>query len=67
MQLGLGGDGDAEGRLVEQERAAAQVEPLGEDHLLLAEVDLAQCGESPARKLFWRDRRPELYGEWLRG
>ena len=37
----------------------------GEDDLLLVDVDLARCLESPARKLFWRDRRPELYGAWL--
>ena len=37
----------------------------GEDDLLLVDLDLARCGESHARKLFWRDRRPELYGPWL--
>ena len=37
----------------------------GEDDLLVVDVDLARCQESPARKLFWRDRRPELYREWL--
>jgi N-carbamoylputrescine amidase len=38
---------------------------LSED-LVLADVDLAQCATSPARTLFWQDRRPELYGDWLR-
>ncbi|MEE8477639.1 MAG: nitrilase-related carbon-nitrogen hydrolase [Gemmatimonadales bacterium] len=37
----------------------------GEDELLVVDVELARCQESPARKLFWRDRRPELYREWL--
>jgi N-carbamoylputrescine amidase len=39
--------------------------PLGEDHILYADIDLAEVAESHARKLFLRDRRPELYGEWL--
>jgi N-carbamoylputrescine amidase len=37
----------------------------GEDDLLLVDMDLARCQESHAHKLFWRDRRPELYGPWL--
>ncbi|UCG32551.1 MAG: hypothetical protein JSU68_12910 [Phycisphaerales bacterium] len=37
----------------------------GQDELLLAECDLNLCAESPARRMFWRDRRPELYGSWL--
>ena len=37
---------------------------LAED-LVLADIDLGACAESPARKLFWRDRRPELYTDWL--
>jgi len=36
----------------------------GED-LLLADLDLAACATSTARRLFWRHRRPELYGGWL--
>ena len=39
--------------------------PLGEDRLLVADVDLATNATSPARKLFLRHRRPELYGPWL--
>ena len=39
----------------------------GADDLLLVDIDLARCGESHARQLFWRDRRPELYGDWLSG
>jgi N-carbamoylputrescine amidase len=39
--------------------------PQGEDHILLADIDLAEAAESHARKLFLRDRRPELYADWL--
>jgi N-carbamoylputrescine amidase len=36
-----------------------------DDDLVLADLDLSQCATSHARTLFWRDRRPELYGDWL--
>ena len=36
--------------------------PLGADHLLVADVDLAANAKSHARRLFLRHRRPELYG-----
>jgi len=36
-----------------------------EEDLVVAEVDTRQCDVSPARRLFWRDRRPELYAGWL--
>ncbi|HXV87157.1 MAG TPA: nitrilase-related carbon-nitrogen hydrolase [Gemmatimonadales bacterium] len=36
-----------------------------EDDLVVADVNLAQCAQSTARRLFWRDRRPELYRDWL--
>ena len=39
--------------------------PGQEDHLLLTDLDLEQLGACHARQLFLRDRRPELYGEWL--
>jgi N-carbamoylputrescine amidase len=39
--------------------------PEGEDHILYADIDLAEVGASHARKLFLRDRRPELYADWL--
>ncbi len=39
--------------------------PLGEDHILVTDLDLSEVAESHARKLFLRDRRPELYGDWL--
>lgn len=39
--------------------------PRGEEHLLLADLDPADARESHARRLFLRDRRPELYPAWL--
>lgn len=33
----------------------------------LADLDLASCDRSTARRFFWRDRRPELYAGWLSG
>jgi predicted amidohydrolase len=39
--------------------------PQGEDHILYADIELAHVACSHARKLFLRDRRPELYGAWL--
>jgi N-carbamoylputrescine amidase len=38
---------------------------LGTDEILYADVDFAQNARSNARRLFLRDRRPELYGAWL--
>ena len=38
---------------------------LGTDEILYADVDVAQNAASNARRLFLRDRRPELYGVWL--
>ena len=35
------------------------------DDLVVVDVDLSQCSSSQARTLFWRDRRPELYRDWL--
>jgi len=37
----------------------------GTDEILICDLDLAQVPASPARTLFLRDRRPELYGDWL--
>lgn len=39
--------------------------PAGEDDLVVTEVDPGRCADSTARRLFWRDRRPDLYGDWL--
>jgi N-carbamoylputrescine amidase len=36
-----------------------------EEDLVLADLDLKKAARSTARRLFWRDRRPELYGRWL--
>jgi len=37
----------------------------GTDEILFCDVDLADAARSHGRQLFLRDRRPELYGEWL--
>jgi N-carbamoylputrescine amidase len=39
--------------------------PAMEETILYADLDLEAVVESHARKLFLRDRRPELYGDWL--
>jgi beta-ureidopropionase len=49
---------DPEGRVI------ARGKSLEED-LVLADLDLSLCASSTARRLFWRDRRPELYRGWL--
>jgi len=49
---------DPEGRVV------ARGKSLEED-LVIADLDLEACKTSTARRLFWRDRRPELYRGWL--
>ena len=38
-----------------------------EETVLTVELDLAEAARSHARRLFLRDRRPELYGAWLGG
>ena len=48
---------DPEGRVI------ARGKSLEED-LVIADLDLALCATSTARRLFWRDRRPELYRDW---
>ena len=39
--------------------------PQSEDHILFADIELGDVAQSHARKLFLRDRRPELYADWL--
>ena len=39
--------------------------PEGQDAILYSDVDLSSAERSHARRLFLRDRRPELYGEWI--
>ena len=36
------------------------------EEILLCDIDLDEARRSHARKLFLYDRRPELYGEWLK-
>lgn len=49
---------DPEGRVLARGRAL-------EEDLVIADLDLAACGASTARRLFLRHRRPELYRDWL--
>ncbi len=49
---------DPEGRVLARGKAM-------EEDLVIVDVDLGQCERSTARRLFWRDRRPELYRRWL--
>ena len=39
---------------------------LGDDDIVMANLDLGQVGESHARQLFLRHRRPDLYADWIR-
>ena len=39
--------------------------PQGSDYILHADLDLDEVASSHAQKLFLRDRRPELYADWL--
>ena len=50
---------DPEGRIVAKGARLA-------DDLIIADIETAKVQGSTARRLFWRDRRPELYGEWLK-
>jgi beta-ureidopropionase len=49
---------DPEGRILARGKS-------GEKDLVLADVDLAACRTSTARRLFWKHRRPDLYRGWL--
>ena len=40
--------------------------PKAEDHILYADIDLSEVATCHARELFLRDRRPELYSDWLK-
>ena len=37
----------------------------GAEEILYADLDLEETTRSQARRLFLRDRRPELYRDWL--
>jgi predicted amidohydrolase len=39
--------------------------PASEDHILYSDIDLDVVRDSHAQRLFLRDRRPELYADWL--
>ena len=39
--------------------------PALEESILYTDLDLSEVDSSHARKLFLRDRRPELYAQWL--
>jgi len=45
-------------------RVLARGKRLEED-LVIADLDLGRSADSVGRQLFWRDRRPELYAEWV--
>lgn len=49
---------DPEGRVIARA-------PQGADTILYADLDLARARESPARRLFLRHRRPDLYPAWV--
>ncbi|MCE2422492.1 MAG: carbon-nitrogen hydrolase family protein [Gemmatimonadetes bacterium] len=38
--------------------------PAMQDAVVVADIDLSRCDGSTARRLFWRDRRPENYRSW---
>jgi len=39
---------------------------LGTEEILFCDIDLNKCKNSHAKRLFMRDRRPELYSEWFK-
>jgi predicted amidohydrolase len=39
--------------------------PAAKDYILYADVDLSTAAASHARRLFLRDRRPNLYADWI--
>ncbi|MCP3960275.1 MAG: carbon-nitrogen hydrolase family protein [bacterium] len=47
-------------------RVIARGKRLEED-LVIADLDFAKCADSAARRLFLKDRRPELYADWVAG
>jgi len=49
---------DPDGRVVARAKSGA-------DDLLVVDLDLSACARSHARRLFLRDRRPDLYPGWL--
>ena len=47
-------------------RITAQGKRLEED-LVIADLDFSKCAESAGKRLFFKDRRPELYASWVAG
>jgi N-carbamoylputrescine amidase len=39
--------------------------PRGEDAILVVDIDLGDVARSHGRRVLWRDRRPDLYRDWL--
>ncbi len=39
---------------------------MGTEEILFCDIDLSECNKSHAKRLFMRDRRPELYADWLK-
>jgi len=39
---------------------------IGTEEILVCDVSLNECNKSHAKKLFLRDRRPELYTDWFK-
>ncbi len=50
---------DPDGRLLAQA-------PQKEDHILYVDLDLERVAQSTARRFFFRDRRPDIYGKFTR-
>lgn len=40
--------------------------PSGDEHTLYADLDLDAASRSHARRLFMKDRRPDLYAQWFK-
>ncbi|MCG8467629.1 MAG: carbon-nitrogen hydrolase family protein [Gemmatimonadetes bacterium] len=39
--------------------------PELEEAIVYADIETAVCASSTARRLFWRDRRPDVYADWV--
>ncbi len=51
--------------IVDPDGAMIAQAPRLEEAILFGDCDLGRCAGSTGRKLFMRDRRPELYGQWI--
>jgi len=50
--------------VVDPEGSVVARGPTLEEAIVYADLDLSACATSTARRLFWRDRRPEVYRAW---